>query len=323
MIFKITFMLCITLESTDPFFNLSVEELLLKNSKEEYFILGINHPSIIIGKHQSAHREVNTKFITENNIPVIRRISGGGSVFHDKGNLNFTFIRQCEPGKQVDFVKYTRPVIDFLLSLGVDARFEGKNDLKVNGLKISGNAEHVHRNRVLHHGTLLFSTSLEMLRNSLRKDQSGYISRAVKSNPSSVTNLKESLPMFKDIFEFRSGMMTYFLQNFREGETYKLHRQISEEAEALADSKYKTWEWNWAYGPEYKFINKFEDESRQIFCRLYVKDGIIRECLLEGNSELAAATKKLIGCRHMVSDMLKVFESENIFFNVKQIFNFF
>jgi len=289
-------MFCITLDSHDPFFNLAIEEILLKKRIEEYFILGINHPSVIIGKHQTLHREVETKFITENNIQVVRRISGGGAVFHDLGNLNFTFIKQCEPGKQVDFVKYTRPVIDFLLSLGVEARFEGKNDLKVNGLKISGNAEHIHRNRALHHGTLLFSTSLDMLRNSLRKDTSHYTSRAVESNPSSVTNLKEFLPMFRDIFEFRSGMMNYFLQNLPEADVYKLSEQERYEAESLADSKYRTWEWNWAYGPEYQFINKFEYGGHQIYCRLYVKDGTIRDCIVEGTSELASAGKKLIGC---------------------------
>ena len=155
--------------------------------------MAINDPSVIIGKHQAAHREVNTKFVTENKIPVIRRISGGGTVFHDQGNLNFTFIRQSEEGKQVDFRKYTRPVIDFLVSLGIDAKFEGKNDIKVDGLKISGNAEHVHRNRVLHHGTLLFSSSIDMLRNSIRTDKSCYTTRAVGSNPSSVMNLSEKL----------------------------------------------------------------------------------------------------------------------------------
>jgi lipoate-protein ligase A len=316
-------MFCITLDSHDPFFNLAVEELLLKNRKEEYCILGINHPAVIIGKHQSAHREVNTRFIIENDIPVIRRISGGGTVYHDPGNLNFTFIKQSEPGKQVDFVKYTQPVIDFLLSLGVDARFEGKNDLKVNGLKISGNAEHVHRSRVLHHGTLLFNTSLDMLRNSLRKDTSCYSSRAVKSNPSPVTNLKESLPMFSDIFEFRSYMMNYFLQKLPESATYELSERDREEAESLADSKYKTWDWNWAYGPEYQFINRFEAGGRQISCRLNVRDGIIRECNVEGTSEQSAAGLKLIGCRHMVTDMLRVFEKENVFIGDKQIFNFF
>lgn len=311
------------MDSHDPFFNLAIEEILLKNRNEEYFILGINNPSLIIGKHQSAHRETDTKFVTENNIPVIRRISGGGAVFHDQGNLNFTFIMQSEPGKQIDFPKYTLPVIDFLSSFGIDARFEGKNDLKVNGLKISGNAEHVHRNKVLHHGTLLFSTSLDMLKNSLRKDTSCYTSRAVKSNPSSVANLKERLPMFRDINEFRSNMMNYFLQNLSEAEKYELSGLDKEEAESLADSKYRTWEWNWAYGPEYQFINKFETGGRQFFCRLYVKNGTIRECIVKGSSELEAAGKKLIGCRHMVPDMLKVFEKEDVFISDNQIFNFF
>ncbi len=101
---------------------------------------------------------------------MIRRISGGGTVFHDRGNLNFSFILNSKQGKQVDFKKYTLPVISFLSSIGVDAKFEGKNDLKVDGLKISGNAEHIYRNRVLHHGTLLFDTDLELMRDSLRKD---------------------------------------------------------------------------------------------------------------------------------------------------------
>jgi len=251
-------MFCITLESNDPYFNLAIEEILLKNRNEEFLILGINSPSVIIGKHQTPHREINTRFITENKIPVIRRITGGGTVFHDMGNLNFTFIKQSEPGKQVDFRKYTKPVIDFLASQGVAAIFEGKNDLKVEGLKISGNAEHVHRNRVLHHGTLLFSTSLDHLRNSLRKDTSHYSSRAVESNPSSVTNLYSILPEFKDIFEFRSGMMNYFLENLNEARDYILSGQDIIEAKYISETKYKTWEWNWAYGPEYQFNNEYE-----------------------------------------------------------------
>src|SRR5664280_2746479 len=234
-------MFCINLDTTDPFFNLAIEEFLLKNSKEEYLILVVNNPSVIIGKHQSGHREVNTKFVYENHIPVIRRISGGGTVFHDNGNLNFSFIRQSESGKQVDFRKYTQPVIDFLKSMGVEARFEGKNDLKVDGFKISGNAEHIHGNRVLHHGTLLFSTSLEMLRNSLRKDTSCYTSKAVVSNQSSVINLSEKLTCFRNIDEFRSEMMNFFLKNFSENCPYTLTKAEIKQAHYLADSKFRTW----------------------------------------------------------------------------------
>ena len=316
-------MYCITLESEDPFFNLAIEEILLKKSNEEYLILGINTPSVIIGKHQSAHREVNTEYISENNIPVIRRISGGGTVFHDKGNLNFTFIRRSEAGKQVDFRKYTKPVIDFLLSFGVEAKFEGKNDLKVDGLKISGNAEHVHRNRVLHHGTLLFDSSLDMLRNSLRKDKSCYSSRGVESNPSSVTNLKGMLNKFGDIHEFRSEMMSYLLDILPDADRYELSKSETEKTKLLATSKYKTWEWNWAYGPEYHFSNEFEIRGKQFSCHMFVKDGLIRECEITGSDEMEEAGKKLIGRRHMVNDLMEGFKKGNGLLTVMDIYKFF
>jgi lipoate---protein ligase len=303
--------------------NLAVEEILLKNTKNEFFILGVNDVAVIIGKHQSGHIELNTKFISENHIPVIRRISGGGTVFHDRGNMNFSFISNSESGKQVDFMKYTLPVIDFLKSMGVEARFEGKNDLKVSGLKVSGNAEHIHGNRVLHHGTLLFSTSLEMLRNSIREDSSCYTSRAVISNPSSVLNLNEKINSCQDINEFRSEMMNYFLKNFHENFPYTLTQTETKQAQSLADSKYKTWEWNWAYGPEYRFVKQFAFEGRQILCRLFVKEGTIRECQLDGIDKLKGISKKLIGCRHMVNDLKEVFRSENIFLNEEEVFNFF
>jgi lipoate-protein ligase A len=316
-------MYCIDLESNDPFFNLAIEELLLKSYKEEYFILCVNNPCVVIGKHQSGHMEVNTKFVTENQIPVIRRISGGGTVFHDNGNLNFSFIRQSESGKQVDFRKYTQPVIAFLKSMGVEAVFEGKNDLKVDGLKISGNAEHIHGNRVLHHGTLLFSTSMGMLRNSLRRDATCYTSRAVVSNPASVVNLNEKIDCFQDINEFRSEMMNYFLKNFSDNVPYDLSREEILQAESIADSKYKTWEWNWAYGPEYTFKNSFEINKKHHSCRLFIKDGIIQESTIEGSDQMKITSKKLTGRRHMVNDLSEFFRKENVFLTKEEIFNFF
>ena len=316
-------MFCINLNTNDPFFNLAIEEFLLKNSKEEYLILGVNNPSVIIGKHQSGHREVNTKFVYENHIPVIRRISGGGTVFHDNGNLNFSFIRQSESGKQVDFRKYTQPVIDFLVSIGVEVKFAGKNDLKVDGYKISGNAEHIHRNRVLHHGTLLFNSSLDMLRNSIRKDTSCYTSRAVISNPASVMNLNEKLNTFKNIDEFRLGMLNYFKTNLSDFVPYELTLTEIMQAESLADSKYKRWEWNWAYGPEYTFNNNYVMNKVYHSCSMYIKDGIIRECFIEGSDQMNRTAGKLIGCRHMVDDLSVVLRKENIFLTEEDIYNFF
>jgi lipoate-protein ligase A len=316
-------MYLINLEIHDPFFNLALEEVLLKNSKEEFLILGINNPSVIIGKHQAAHREVNTRFITENQIPVIRRISGGGTVFHDPGNLNFTFIKQSEEGKQVDFRMYTLPVIGFLASLGIDARFEGKNDIKVDGLKISGNAEHVHRNRVLHHGTLLFSSSMSMLKNSIRTDKSCYVTKGVNSNPASVMNLSEKLNIFRDIREFSEEMMHYFSATITNLELYKLSGQETDEALSLAESKYRTWEWNFAYGPEYLFKNTFQFENRNYCCILSIRNGIITNCTIDGSGKLLSVADKLAGCRHMVADLLTLFEKEKIAISEDVIFNFF
>jgi lipoate-protein ligase A len=314
---------CITLESDDPYFNLAIEEVLLKNSKEDYLILGINKPSLIIGKHQSAHKEVNTKFITENGLPVIRRISGGGTVFHDLGNLNFTFIKQSNPGKQIDFRKYTLPVIEFLYSKGVLVKFEGKNDLKVEGFKFSGNAEHVYRDRVLHHGTILFSTSLDLLGNAIRKDKSCFITRAVESNPSPVMNLSEKLAGFRDIYELRSEMMNYFLRTIPEASTYGLSSEDIKAADILANTKYLTWEWNWAYGPEYSFKNTFHFKGNPHHCFLDCKDGIITTCSIEGSREMLAFSDKVIGCRHMVADVSRVFKQENITISDEEIYNFF
>lgn len=313
----------IILESNDPCFNLAVEEVLLTNSKEEYVILGINMPSVIIGKHQSAHKEVNTKFVRENNIPLVRRISGGGTVFHDMGNLNFTFIRQSEEGKQVDFRKYTQPVINFLSSLGIEAKFEDKNDLKVHGFKISGNAEHIHRNRVLHHGTILFNTSLDMLRNVLREDTSCYTTRAVDSNPSSVMNLNEILKSIHDIYAFRSEMMDYFLNYLPDMLTYELSQSEKEEAEWLAATKYKTWEWNYAYGPEYTFNNTFRINGQDVSCHIFVRNGIIQEYEITGSDELARFSQKMIGCRHMVADLIENFRGDNILITDEEAYNFF
>lgn len=316
-------MFCLSLESTDPFFNLAVEEYLLKNSNQEYLILGINDKSVIIGKHQSAHRETDTKFVTENGIPVIRRISGGGTVFHDAGNLNFTFIPNSKEGKQIDFRKYTLPVISFLSNVGIDAKFEGKNDIKVGEHKISGNAEHVFRDRVLHHGTLLYNADLELMRSVIRQETSNYVTRAVSSNPSSVTNLISTIKCVHTIYEFKSLMLNWFLKNNPGSQIIELTDTEIEKINLLADTKYRTWEWNYAYGPEYRFKNSFDWNGVETFCNLHVKDGIIWESEIIGSRELEGVSKKLIGCKHMPGDIQQVLEKENIFKQEFDIYNFF
>jgi lipoate-protein ligase A len=309
-------------DSNQPFFNLAAEEYYLHNRKEDFVILSVNDPCVVIGKHQVVHREVNAKFIEEKKIPVLRRISGGGAVYHDRGNLNFAFIRQSEAGRQVDFRLYTEPVIAFLNSAGINAVFEGKNEITVDGLKVSGNAEHVFRERVLHHGTLLFNASLEDLRQSLKMKSDNYSTRAVESNRTGVSNLKERLPSVSDINEFRNNLHDYLVQK-SDLQPYIMPEQERSSILALAESRYITWEWNYGYGPQYTFNNWFEISGKAYRCRLMVKDGIIWQCDFSGSEEMAVAGKRLIGCRHMYQDLLKKFREENIPVTDEEIYKFF
>jgi len=320
-------MFCIISNSTDPFFNLAADEYLLKNSREDYLILGINDRCAVIGKHQAAHRETDTRFIQENDIPVVRRISGGGTVFHDRGNLNFSFILNSEEGKQVNFRKYTKPVIRFLASIGVEAVFEGKNDLRVNGFKISGNSEHVYHDRVLHHGTLLYDADLDMLRDSVRRSIGRYQTKAVGSNPSAVMNLKvvlkDHLSDLPDIYVFRSMMMEWFLENIPGAEIGTLPADATENIKKLAVTKYRSWEWNYAYGPDYYFVNRFLFMGEECSCKLFVKEGIIREFEISGPEKLEAAGKHVPGRRHMVDDLKKIFEGNGLINSGFDIFSLF
>jgi lipoate-protein ligase A len=255
------------------------------------------------------------------NIPVLRRISGGGAVYHDKGNLNFAFIRQSEQGKQVDFEYYTRPVIGFLNSLGIEAVFGGKNDISVGGLKVSGNAEHVFRERVLHHGTLLFDASLEVMRNVLKPANGNYSTRGVESNRTSVANLRGMKGVPETIGILASMMNDYFQSTIPDLHPFNLTETEKAAIKSLALTKYCSWEWNWGYGPPYTFTSAFTVSGKNCSCRFYVKDGIIWESDIEGSAEMAAAGKKLIGCRHMFEDISKIFETENIDITGDEIYN--
>jgi len=192
-------------QSTDPYFNMATEEYFLKNFEEDFFCLYINRPSVIVGKHQNTMAEINVPYVMENNIPVIRRLSGGGTVFHDLGNLNFCFIQQGKPGYLVDFKKFSQPILDVLQKLEINAWLRGKSDLVIDNKKFSGNAEHVYKNKVLHHGTLLFSSELSQLNEAIKADWGKFTDKAVRSNRSQVTNIAEHLkiPLTLEVFTQR------------------------------------------------------------------------------------------------------------------------
>ncbi len=172
--------------SENPYFNLAAEEFLMRQKGGDFIFFYINQPAVIVGKHQNAIAEANIPFLFKNNILLARRASGGGTVYHDRGNLNFCFILTGQQDKLVDFKKYTQPIIDALGAIGLDVQFGKRSDLVLNGKKISGNAEHIFKNRVLHHGTLLFNTNLDDLEHSIQATKAQISDKAVKSDRKSV-----------------------------------------------------------------------------------------------------------------------------------------
>ena len=277
-------MLIIKRHHTNPYFNLAAEEYFLKQSSEDIFMLWRNEPSIIIGKHQNTLSEINIDFVKENNIRVVRRLTGGGAVFHDLGNLNFTFIQSNTEHSLNDFRKYTEPILEVLLKLGIDARFEGRNDLTIEGRKFSGNAEMVWKNRVFHHGTLLFSATMTDLSQALKVDPLKFQDKAVKSVRSRVTNISEHLQEPMEVMQFSDLIQQHIHEMYPDARFYELSEEDHRLIEELAQLKYSTWDWNFGSSPEYNFrkLVRTEHSGTMEFC-MNVRNGIILNTRIYGD----------------------------------------
>lgn len=289
-------------DSNDPYFNIATEEYILKNFNEDIFFLYINLSSIICGKHQNPIAETNFQYIFENNIPIIRRLSGGGTVYHDLGNLNFCFIQSNTEQKLVDFVKFTKPIIQVLQTMGLDASLGDKNDIRINSVKVSGNAEHVWKNRVLHHGTLLFSSDLNQLKRSLSDDDSSFQSKAVKSNRGKVANISDFLNEQISIEQFQNKIINHLFESDLIGHTYFFSSIDRETIRTLASTKYSSWEWNFAYSPNYLHRAILIKDGTNI--DLQIINGLVTSC--KTDFLIAKASEnEIVGKRH--SELLRNF----------------
>jgi lipoate-protein ligase A len=292
---------CINQPNCDPYFNLAAEEYFLKNFQEDFFMLWRSRSSVVVGKHQNALAEINHEYARKHQMPVARRLSGGGTVFHDPGNVNFTFIRNVEKISEVNFKVFTIPVIEALKKLGVDAYTTGRNDLLIDGKKISGNAEHVHKNRVLHHGTLLFDSHLDALKGALKVDLSKFEDKAVQSNRSEVTNIANYLKKPISVEEFTDFLFREISQNYPEFLVYEPTPEDIEIIEKLSIEKYQTWDWIFGYSPRYRFTNTLKTENGYIKISLLVEKGMLVEVSVSGAIPVELSQKiaeMLIGCRH-------------------------
>ncbi|MCQ2283565.1 MAG: lipoate--protein ligase [Bacteroidales bacterium] len=299
------------LTTQNPHFNLAVEEYLLTQTQDDVFMLWQNDNSVIIGRHQNTLAEINLDFVEKENIVIARRLTGGGAVFHDLGNLNFSFIQNINPNeKEIDFVKYLQPIVDALQSLGVPAAFSGRNDLVIYDKKISGNAMVFYGNRVLEHGTLLFSTVQNNLAQALKVDPSKFNDKAVKSVRSRVTNISEYLPQPMTVLEFKDYLMDFILKQNQLKEVDGLSAEEQRIVSDLCENKFSTWEWNYGQSPKYAFDRKLRTKGGSVEAMMNVQNGRIADLRFFGDffsrKNPEDLVRALIGVPHVESEIRAV-----------------
>ena len=286
---------------TDASFNLAAEEWLLRNSETDIFMLWRNAASVIVGRNQNSHSEINADYVQQHGIPVVRRLTGGGAVFHDLGNINFTFISLNNHSGLLDFKRFATPITEALNALGVPCEFNGRNDMVVGESKISGNAQHMHRDRLLHHGTLLYSANLDSVCAALKPSPAKYIDKSVKSVRGRVGNIVDFLPQPMPIEEFINYLMRFVAGEDWSGQTALSAEEITA-IEALAEERYRSWYWNFGYSPNYAFERSTKTPGGVLDVHMDVRDGIIADIRLFGDyfgvRDVTELEDMLCGCRH-------------------------
>ncbi len=299
-------------ESTDPYYNLALEEYIFSNVKLDkgLFMLWQNDNAVVIGRNQNVMKEINLQYASKMNTRIARRNTGGGTVYHDLGNLNYSFIQDCDSRYSIDFKQFAEPILDALNLLGVQAECNHRNDLVINGRKFSGTAQTVKNGRMLHHGTLLFNSDLDFVRKVLAVKDEVVQGGGVKSVRSQVTNISEHLLKSMSVNQFCDHLMasvsaketTVFLQL-----TEKDYRAI----EALKDSKYLTWDWTYGKAPHYK-IQKVRNfgGGKLALAMSVAKNGIIDSITIDGDllgpSNISQLEKLLTGKRLRKEDLQEV-----------------
>lgn len=300
--------------NTDPYFNMAFDEYALQQLalEEPLFYLWQNRPAVIIGLNQNAYAEVNLDYLRENNIALVRRVTGGGAVYHDLGNLNYTIVGKAKDLDR-DYPEYTRHMLHAIQALGVEAELSGRNDILVSGRKVSGYAKRVYKDRLMVHGTLMFDVDLEVLEQALNAPTSKLASKGVASVRSRVMNLRECLPNVADITAFRTQLECYLSCNYRDAEV-QLSPEDLQQIELSAHNKFETSEW--VFGMASPASLNISCGTHKVNCKkrlpcgtvevtLDIQDGYIVSCLLGGdfigNLPASHISEALVGVRYEAS----------------------
>lgn len=267
-------MLIIESSSHDAYVNIASEEFLMKNyPDQDIFLLYVNAPSIIVGKFQNTLAEINLDYVKENNIKVVRRMSGGGAVYHDLGNLNFSFHVPHKDQDFMDFSQFTKPVVDMLNEMGVNAELVGRNDLLVDGKKFSGNAKLSRHGKIVQHGTILIDSEMEILASALKVNPLKFVDKATKSTRSRVTNLIHYLPEGTTTESFKRLLIDFILKENEHAKIHSFTEDEMKEIHKLVEEKYSTWDWNFGFSPNYNFQRSIKIPAGFIEAHIEVERG--------------------------------------------------
>lgn len=270
-------------DSHNPCFNLALEEVVFTRLKDdETVLLWQNDNTVVVGKNQNTAEEINVLAVKELGARVVRRITGGGAVYHDLGNLNFSFITDWRRESGVSYERFLNPVVDGLKTLGVNARISGRNDLVAAGGKISGNAQALAAGRILHHGTILISADLNMISRVLNVDADKIKSKGLKSVRSRVTNINDCLERPVSVAQVKRALLEAFAQSGRL-ETHALSPEDLADIQTLAKEKYESWEWNYGKSPEYQLKNTRRFTGGKVSVEMNVIKGVVSACKIRGD----------------------------------------
>ena len=310
-------MIYIVNKSNKPDFNIALEEYCFKHLTrfEKVFILWINEPSIIVGKNQNTLAEINENYTNENGIHVVRRISGGGAVYHDLNNLNYTIIsNESKDSRNFDFKAFSEPVIHTLKELGVEAEFTGRNDITINGKKICGNAQAYLDGRVMHHGCLLFDVDLSVLSKALETSKEVVDAKGVKSVRSRVVNILPHLKKKITIKEFSESILNHMKKKYPEMQEYVFSEDELQAIEKSSHEKFGNWNWNFGSNPIAEIIRerRYPAGKTQIF--INTKKGVIDDILFYGTffgvkSDLTEVQNLLKGIKYSPEEVSKTLSS--------------